>query len=797
MSERTSTAGYKAPAVLTLLLASTMLSGVPAHAQQGGIETVTVTAEKRSEDLQNVPMNIQAITAEKLDALHLTNFTDFALYMPSVTFAVSGQGSNGGPGFSNVSMRGVVSDQNGNHSGPLPTVGVYFDEQPISTINGTLDIPTYDVARVEALSGPNGTLYGASAEAGVIRIISNRPSTDGFEANYEASVNAVEHGGIGYGAHGMLNAPLADNMALRIVAWAEHDAGYIDNVAGSRTYSFTGFSDPPLPPGLPDIVINNAGLAKKNYNDVDKYGARVALQIDLDDNWTILPSIMAQDEKTNGVFGYDPSVGDLAVTHFVPEYVKDKWYQASLTVEGKIANLDMVYSGGYMRRTIDSQADYSDYTYWYDQYNAYYVYFQDNFGNQIDPTQHIFGKDTFTKESHELRFTTPKEYSVRGVFGAFYEKQTHAILQDYEIPNLDDTLAVTGWPDTLWLTDQHRQDVDYALFGEVSMDLRPDITLTGGIRVFKADNSLKGFFGFSGNFSGSTGEAACFKPATVAGAPCTNLDKRLIETGETHKVNITWHLEDDKMIYATYSTGFRPGGVNRRTGPGIGPYASDTLTNYEIGWKTSWLDNTLRANGALFYEQWNDFQFPFLGPNSLTIIFNGGQARTRGVEWDLTWLPVDNLTLTTSGAYIDAQLTSDYCGVAGVSICPGTAQAPKGTQMPITPKWKLNAVARYEFELAGLDAHVQGSVVHQSGTYSDLRIFERNLLGMNKAFTTFDFTTGFDANQWSVELFVKNVFDERAQLGRYAACTTGVCGSEPYILASQPRTVGLTIGQKF
>ncbi|HEV2561750.1 MAG TPA: TonB-dependent receptor [Rhizomicrobium sp.] len=781
---------------LPTLLASTMLTGVSAaYAEDnGGLETVIVTAQKRTEDLQKVPISIQAITAEKLDELHLTDFTDFARYMPSVTYAVSGQGSNGGPGFANITMRGIVSDQNGNHSGPLPTVGVYLDEQPITTINGTLDIPTYDVERVEALSGPQGTLYGASSESGTIRIITNKPDASGFSANYEADVNSVDHGGIGYGAHGMVNLPLADNMAIRIVAWAEHDAGYIDNVHGTRTYTFDN-ADPPVPPTAP-ITIDNAGHTKNNYNTVDKVGARAALQIDLNDNWTITPAITAESENSDGVFGYDPSVGDLKVQHFLPEFVKDKWYQAALTVQGKIANLDLVYSGGYMSRNVDSAADYTDYTYWYDQYNAYYVYFTDNAGHVIDPTQRILGTDRFTKESHELRLSTPKEDRFRLVGGVFYERQTHFILQDYVIEHLADASSVTGWPGTLWLTDQMRVDRDYAAFGEAAFDIMPNLTLTGGIRFFKADNSLKGFFGFN-SYETPPG-VTCFAPTSVDSGPCTNLNARVKDDGETHKINLTWNVDDTRMLYATYSTGFRPGGVNRRTDiPGVGPYSPDTLTNYEIGWKTSWQDNRLRFNGALFWENWEKFQFPFLGPNSVTIIANGGQARVKGAEVEFSWLPLDNLMLSGASAYTNAELTSDYCGVATVHSCPGSAQAPAGTQLPITPLWKLNATARYEFMVGTLNAHVQGSLVHQSGTWSDLRLAERSLLGKNKAFTTFDFATGVEQDKWTLELYVQNLFDERAQLGRYAECTPGTCGFEPYILTEQPRTVGLRIGQKF
>jgi iron complex outermembrane receptor protein len=795
------------PVLGTALLATTMLAGVPAAlAQQSGLEVVTVTAQKRSEDVQKVPMVVNALTTQKLEDLHLTDFTDFARYMPNVTYAVSGQGSNGGPGFANITMRGIASDQNGNHSGPEPTVGVYFDEQPITTINGTLDIPTYDVARVEALSGPQGTLYGASAESGVIRIISNKPDASGFAADYSVDVNSVDHGGIGEGAHGMINIPISDNMAVRIVAWDEHDAGYIDNVLGTRTYTFNNAS-PAITPLPAPITISNAGHTKNNYNTVNKMGGRAALEIDLGNNWTITPTLMGQVENSDGVFGYDPSVGDLKVQHFLPEFVHDKWYQAGLTVQGKVADLDVVYAGGYMDRTVHSAADYTDYTFWYDQVNSYYVHFTDNAGNTIDPTQRILGNDHFTKDSQELRVSTSKDNRLRFVGGLFYERQTHNIIQDYVIENLaspgsgQPTVSVTGWPNTLWLTDQLRVDQDLAAFGEGSFDILPNLTLTGGIRFYQYDNSLKGFFGFA-----SYEASRCFAPTTVGNGPCTDLDTKVKGNGETHRVNLTWQVTDDKMIYATYSTGFRPGGVNRVIDPNTNapfkPYTADTLDNYEIGWKTSWDDNRLRLNGAFYWEDWNSFQFPFLGPNSVTIVRNAGDARVKGFEFEGTWLPIDDLTLSASGAYNDGGLTSDYCGTTDVTgkpitHCPGTAQAPAGTQLPITPLWKLNGTARYEWKLGNFDAHLQGSVVHESGTWSDLRLVDRSLLGKNKGFTSFDFTTGLERDNWSLELYVKNVFDDRSQLGRYAECTPGTCGFEPYILAAQPRTIGLTFSQKF
>ena len=372
---RSMTSGVRVrPVLWQLLLTTTMLTGVSsafaADAERPtGIETVVVTAEKRSENLQSAPLAIQALPTEKLEQLHITNFNDYAKYLPSVTYTVGGAGAgNGGPGFANVSMRGVSSGNDGNHSGSLPTVGVYLDEAPITTIGGALDVHVYDIARVKSLSGPQGTLYGASSEAGTIRVITNRPDPTHFSAAFDAGINAVTNGGVGYSAEGYVNEPLADNVAIRLVAYDERDAGYIDNVHATRSYPTSG------------VTIDNAKLVKNNFNTVDTVGGRAALEIDLDDNWTITPMVMAQRTLTNGVFAFDPSVGDLKVAHYFPEFTHDSWYQAALTIQGKISNLDVVYAGSYMERSINGASDYTDYSFFYDTLYGYGVYIYDNHG---------------------------------------------------------------------------------------------------------------------------------------------------------------------------------------------------------------------------------------------------------------------------------------------------------------------------------------------------------------------------------------------------------------------------------
>lgn len=799
---------YVRPMLLPVLLATTAFTGLSSALAQtseggNGLETVIVTAEKREENLQKIPFSIQALSGDKLAELHAVDFTTFARFLPSVAYTAGGQGSTGGPGFANISMRGVNSGNDGNHSGSLPTVGVYLDEQPITTIGGTLDVPTFDVQRVEALSGPQGTLYGASSEAGTIRIITNQPDPEGFAAGYEVQGNSVAHGGIGFVVDGYVNEPINDKMAIRLVAWDEHDAGYIDNVHGTRFYPTSG------------ITIDNAKAAKNNYNTVDKIGGRAALRIDLDNNWTITPSLTAQTEKTNGVFGFDPHVGDLEVVHFLPEFAKDRWYQAAVTVQGKMGNLDVTYSGGHMERWINSRSDYTDYSYWYDTLYGYGAYWYDDAGNPIDPSQFIVGKDKFTKDSHELRVATPSNLPVRLVAGLFYERQTHWILQDYKITGLGSQIEVPLWPDTIWLTDQGRIDRDIAGFAEASADLTPQLTFTAGLRVYGYDNSLKGFFGFGAGYSSHTGVSQCFEFHGFNGAPCINLDKEVKGSGETHKLNLTYHIDDDKMIYATYSTGFRPGGINRRGT--IPPYQPDGLANYELGWKTSWNDNRLRFNGALYWEDWSNFQFSFLGANSFTEIHNGPGATIKGIEWDVDWVPTDHLTLAMSGAYNDARLTGDFCGpvVNGkvVTKCPGPddsdpPQAPKGTQLPVTPKIKLNATGRYDFNVETLNMYFQSTLVYQSSSWDDLRIQAPNpvdghiqqiraLIGKAPGYATVDFSFGVSRDNWLANLSVQNAFDERGQTYRYAECTTQVCGNQPYIIPTRPRMIAIDFSQKF
>ena len=796
---------FRAPVASAVMLALS-----PAHAQQAtSLEEIIVTAQKRTENLQQVPVSIQALGTEKLEELNVADFDDYVKFLPSVSYQTFG------PGFALVYMRGVASGGDGNHSGPLPSVGVYLDEQPITTITGALDLHMYDVARVEALAGPQGTLYGASSQAGTIRIITNKPDPSGFSASYGVEANTIAGGDMGYLGEGYVNVPIGEKAAIRLVGWARKDGGYIDNIAYQRTWP--ACADSGLVP-VEDCTTDSARLAKKDFNEVDTFGARAALRIDLNDNWTVTPTIMGQNMEADGVYGYDQTLGKFKTAHVYPDFTKDKWWQAALTVEGRIANLDVVYAGAYLDRNIESELDYSDYSYFYDVYGSYSLYITDANGN---PTigQYIWADDGFKKVSHELRISTPSDRRLRGVLGLFWQKQTHDILQRYLVDDLNPDYWVTGWDETIWLTQQQRVDRDEAVFGELSFDITDKLTATGGIRFYSFDNTLEGFFGYGDWGWSSTGEAQCDAlglTETYRGAPCKYLDKRTKDSDSIGKLNLTYRFSDDHMVYATWSEGFRPGGINRRGT--LPPYAADTLTNYELGWKTTWADGRLRFNGALFQESWDDFQFALLGQNGLTEIKNAAQAEILGVEMDVAWAVTDNFQVSGGVAWIDSELTKPYCGFVDPDTQKPVAQDPcpdfydrdddpttdfvdpearKGTRLPVTPEWKANLTLRQEFQLGSWDSYWRASLIYKGDSRADLRDFENSILGDQPGYEVVDFSAGVSRDSYSIELFVNNVFDEDGMLYRYVQCAEAVCGAQPYVVTTPPRTIAVKFSQKF
>jgi outer membrane receptor protein involved in Fe transport len=823
---------------------------------------VLVTAQKREESLQNVPISINALGQQKLEELQIQNFKDYVQFLPSVTMQAAAWS---GSGYSAVYMRGVVTGGDGQATTSQPSVGMYLDEQPITTVQGNLDVHLYDVARVEALAGPQGTLYGASSQAGTLRIITNKPDPSGFAAGYSLEGNLVDSDDAGYVAEGFVNFPIGENAALRVVGWTLHEAGWVDNKLAARTYTID-VEDPD-----DDYTSINSQYVEDNYNTVDTYGARAALRVNLGENWSITPSLMYQNTQQEGFWGDDIGdvlvSGDNAVAHFRDEYSDDEWWQAGLTIEGSIGNFDVVYSGNYLDRDQDGSFDYSDYSFYYDNlYTTGYFarLFVDDDDNQLNPDAAFANHDSYTKESHEIRISTPQDKRVRGLLGLFYQKQEHDFYQPFGIiEGLADVREMnnqapggTGqFENFVYLNSMDRVDKDQAVFGQIAFDLTDTLELSVGARYFEPEVTVKGFFGFGLGFNrdhvpgygddnlpgtaddaeevgepgdprnggsgayeptgqgwSTNGEWRCPSQADARGgdAPCRNVDKGIKEKDSVYRVNLSWKATETALLYATWSEGYRPGGINRN--PFAGDFKSDFLTNYELGWKTRFANDRLQFNGAIFLEEWDDIQVSFQGGNGITQVANGGKAEVAGIEVQMDWLPTDNLRIGVGAAYYDSELKDDYCDAdaddgdddGDISEClvdedtgETITKAPKGTSLPITPNFKGNLVARYSFPLGGWEAYTQGAFTYQESAASQLELADQAVYGDIPSSTFVNFSLGFEKEKRAIEVFMTNVTDEDAPLSIASNCTPQVCGGLLQGVQSRPRTFGVRFSQDF
>ena len=775
-------------------------------APSGQLEEVIVTAQKTAENLQTVPISVTAFDNKTLEQLQVTSFDGYAKYLPSVSV------QSYGPGQAQIYFRGVTNGSDGLHVGSQPLVGVYLDEMPVTTIANNLDVHIYDIERVEGLAGPQGTLFGSSSMAGVLRIITNKPDPTHFSAGYDVTANDFTDGGPGGKVEGFVNVPLGDRAAVRLVGFSEHDGGYINNVPSVRSF--------PTWTGATGETMNNDAVAKRHFNSVNTSGGRAELKIDFADSWTVMPTVLTQSQTANNQFAYAPALGDLNVAQYFANKNDDNWYLATLTVQGKVSDFDVIYTGGYLQRNIHSVSDYSDYSYYYDAYyhNAYPsapTYFGDNFrdnnGNLINPAQYVLSTNNYTKQSHELRIATPKTWPVHGVLGMFLQRQYNYTRDEYHVDGLADAYSITNLPGVLYLNSQRRTDRDRAVFTDWTWDVTDKLALTGGIREFGFDNTVYGFFGYNGQptydqYVHSSGEQLCFPGSAIntPGAiwPCADINSRATKTGTTHRVNVTYKLDPDRMVYATWSTGFRPGGVNRVvTRP---PFQPDYLTNVEAGWKTEWFDRTVRFNGAFFTELWKDMQYAITGENGITEYTNAGRSRIKGVEAEVTWRVFDGFTLTLAGTTLDAHLLDNACNYPSPTLsCTETFNgkansvlAPTGTRLPVAPQNKGDIIARYEWKGGDTDYHTQLAVTAQSNVVPALTVTDAQEIGDQPGYANLDFAAGFKHNSWQVELFVNNVLDNRGQAVRYTECAPATC-SLVYVLPISPRLVGITVGQKF
>ncbi|WND03878.1 TonB-dependent receptor [Temperatibacter marinus] len=744
----------KATLKVALLTTTVMSAPLAAQAQDDEmmLEEIVVTARKTSESMQSVPISIQALGQSKLEDANVGGFSDFTKMLPSVSIA------SVGPGNAQIYMRGISDGGDGNFSGTNPSVGVYLDDQPVTAIGRVLDVHMYDIARVEALSGPQGTLYGASSQAGTIRIITNEPDPSGFSAGIDMSAGFTRKGEESYSLEGFVNVPVSDTAALRVVGWHVSDGGYIDNVKGAKVFTVDGLNNAGNP-ATSRIRVTNDDYLEKDFNDEENTGMRAALKVDLNDSWTATAKLMHQKQKTTGVWDHDPEdVGDLKVQRFFEDRGEDKFTQAGLTIEGEVAGMDLVYAGSYLDRDVQYDIDYSEYAayssfipYYTCDFDANYYFLTDTC---TDPRIQFDQESKYKVQTHEIRLQSAQDKRLRFIAGLFYQDAEHAYDNQWRIPTLragkraDDNFTgnVSGhYSDSYFITDQVRTDTEKAVFGEVTYDINEQLSATVGARFFKSSSKLEGVvatFWWNGEL----------------------LDLESSESSSIFKFSLDYQVNDDVLLYGTVSEGFRPGGNNRVTGTSAGAtYNSDLITNYEFGWKSTLADGRARFNGSIFVMDWSDIQLTRFDPSIslLGLTANVGSAKVKGLETDITVAATESLTLSASMSYIDASLSENYAvDVANIDSNP---DAPEGTRLSMIPKFKVHMSARQSFEFMDYSSFFQASLSHQGSSYNDFFINNRE---KQAGYTIADLSIGIEEDDWSLILFAENLFDERAEMYR-------------------------------
>ena len=778
-------------------------SGGPADAQNP-IEELIVTATKREANAQDIPVTVQALDSNAIYDLNVSNFDDYVRYLPNVT-------SGGrGPGQSEVFIRGMSIDAVtvllSGAQGQTPNVAYYLDEQPVTSPGRNLDVYVTDIERIEVLPGPQGTLFGASSMAGTVRLITNKPVMNEFQGRVAASVAATEDGDPSNSIEGYINIPLIDDkLAVRGALYTAKRGGYIDNVQGTFT------PDPAVNTTLPvDAVYTtakNTARIEDDFNDAEYKGFRLSAKWYIDDNWDLSLQYMQQDLDVDGVFDYDPAVGDLKVTRFFDDELEDIFNQTAWTLEGRLAALELIYTGAYLDREIEQMVDYTGYNN-VGGFIAYYTCTYEAVRQCLDPVKGFIGQQEITRQTHEFRMSTPQDKRFRAVAGVYYD--------DFEIktqdnwfyaaspdlgfaPNAPITAARNINPNTrpagiTFFNDITRTEEQIALFGEVYVDIIPDVfTLTVGLRWYDLEVDFWGSSNFAnGIFMGSIDSVVEGPGGRDYDSTFGHSTEPLKEQDIIPRVTLSYTTLEDLLLYGTYSEGFRPGGFNRGGGaPSFNPdfptvpvsYETDNVKNYEFGWKTMLLDGTLQFNGAAYFIDWTDMQVARFDPinvSILTFIDNSADSEIRGVESDVVWAATDNLTLSGAFSYNDTELVSAHSDVIEL--------VPVGSELALVPEFQGNIRARYDWQWGEFDAYLHGAVLYADKSFSSIVAADRR---EQDSYTTADFAVGVSRDSWGCELFVENLTDERAQL------FFNVQDDVPRITTNRPRTGGLRFYYEF
>jgi len=609
----------------------------PAMAQEV-LEELVVTATKRAESMQDIPIAVQAMGAEQLEDENIQTFADYVKYLPSVNFGGRGPGQN------EIYIRGAAVDAINitvaESQGSAPNVALYLDEQPITAGGRNLDVFVTDMERIEVLPGPQGTLYGASSMAGTVRLITNKPVLDEFQTRFAGSYSQTHKGTDSHTLEAMINIPIiSDKLAFRAALYNDHQGGYIDNVEG--TFQANPAINPTFPGDsvyypegtvfangtvvgaggvtIPVVkeVANNSTMVKDDINTAEYGGIRMGLKWAINDNWTALLQHTSQKLESEGVFDYDPDVGDLKVERFKPDTLRDEFKQTAWTFDGRIGALDFVYTGAFLDRDVDASIDYTGYTNigkFIAGYQCEYLVgsYYNGVGSDAsttytwdptiggdpgviecgDPSNAARMQNEVTRWTHEIRISSDFDSPVNFTAGFFYEDFEIKHIGDFNYqapinagwapidinsaPRFDDSPAnargVTNAA-TQFRNDNLRTEEQMALFGEVRWDITDRLTAAVGARYYNLDYTFLGYgawrYGNRPLFVDDSDPTNDIRPNVTGGRSYGTTFEGLnpIEIDDTIlKFTLSYAATDNLLLYGTWSEGYRPPGFNRAAG---------------------------------------------------------------------------------------------------------------------------------------------------------------------------------------------------------------------------------------
>ena len=740
-----------AAAVFAVLYPAAVPLAQQATSDTTKLEQVIVTATRRDENLQDVGQSITALSTEDIEKQAFRSVQDVIGALPSVS------NINELPGRTNIVMRGISSGSEEFRNDSL--VAVYLDDQPMTSISQQVDVRLIDIARIEALPGPQGTLFGSSSEAGTIRYITNKPDPAGLSGQIDAEFGTTKGGEESYDVSGWVNIPVNDNIAVRATGYYSQEGGYVDNVFG---LTFKGDRD-------------NSDVVEDDWNDYTTTGGRVAARWTVNPKWEATLSLIAQNGASDGAWETDPALGDNKITRFVDEYRNDDWYQASMNIKGDLGFAELSVTASYFDRKIKYEFDNMA----YDQRRSY------TYPDTLYDTDYligtVFNDQKQSRWAYEVRLTSQGDSRFQWMAGAFYEDVYDWWDYDTLIPGLTST---TAWEAAQFYACYNASAVAYgvtcplpdtevfypniyskkikqkALFGEMTYALTDRWSITGGARWFEYDRHEIDSYQFPKGL-----------PPFPIDATLGRLESSGVSDDYVLKFGTEFHFDDDRMLYFLYSEGFRLGGNNsqRAADTGLIPltYGPDTLRNYELGLKSQWLDNRLQFNVSLFSMRWDDIHVDqTLGKYWIRGTFNGPKAEQRGIELTANLQLTNRFSLEASLFAANPEYSEDFIYPGCDNTDPdNNCVIEAGSPMPDSSERKYWIATDYKFPRFGSlngDLWVRWSYSYTSEFWDSINAMQENNRDLLvPSFSTSTLQFGFShQNGWDTALIVRNLFDE-------------------------------------